>query len=530
MSLQTSSKHGSGENDDVDLNLSPARSTLSTTVSFPPGSQQGPGFHIERNPLLESVGPLEEALLPVVTSLENATQEELIWYLESNRVVAEACDQVSQHRLTGRHWIGMYGQGEAAAAVAMMMSDFPALQSLRARVLVLDAQDALKRKEVAAEVDYTAKLAVAKVSPAKPQVQEQYSKKHKVETAPKLGTPANKHMYTSSEMSTIFSKLGLWLGPKSDGLAKGLHKIQHETLIGQCDVSALRVALPERCSTLDEELAAELVSHLPKCLEAEIVKIRSNHMIDGKASSLRIMQALKNRVERKTKSRGSALLYKLMGRKPCKAKQELQGELFVLSEEYEQLERMGCTPADQDAIMHPALVRVMSVLEQDDSVGATVLAKMAAVEQADPGDSKALRDVLDLLAAEWAVDYADLQGPTVKHHDKLFPGQLHRSNVTTQGADHGVMAAGPFNTPCFAYREQGQCHLKDLECPHVHEGRTGVQCTNDEFVQKGLCSNFKRCLSEHKYDEGKFGKIKNAIDKYPGASPERMALKFSDVM
>ncbi len=66
-----------------------------------------------------------------------------------------------------------------------------------------------------------------------------------------------------------------------------------------------------------------------------------------------------------------------MGRVPCKAKQELQGELLALSEEYEQLERMGCTPADQDAIMHPALVRVMSALEQDDSVGATVLAKMA---------------------------------------------------------------------------------------------------------------------------------------------------------
>jgi hypothetical protein len=133
MPLQKSSKHGSGESDDVDLNPSPSRSTLSTTVSFPPGCQQDPGFHIERNPLLESAGPLEEALLPDTTSLALATPQGLIRYLEYKETPTEAVDQISQHRLTGEQWIGVYGQGEAAAAVAMIMGDFPALPSLRAR-------------------------------------------------------------------------------------------------------------------------------------------------------------------------------------------------------------------------------------------------------------------------------------------------------------------------------------------------------------------------------------------------------------
>jgi hypothetical protein len=530
----TTPKHGSGESDD-DLNPSPARSTLSSTVSFPPGSRQSPGVQVERNPLLVGIGSPEEALLPDATSLERATPQGLIRYLEYKGTPTEAVDQISQHRLTGEQWIGVYGQGEAAAAVAIIMGDYPALPSLRARVLIWEAQEALKSKQAAAEVDLTAKLTAAAASPVKPSAQkeqqEQSSRRTKVETAPKLGAPLNALMYTGSELSTLFSKLGLWLAPKSDGLARGLHKIQSETLSTQCDVGLLRDALPAACATLDEELAAELVGHLPKCLESEIVKVKDNHLVNGRASSLRIMQALKNRVEHKTKSRGSSLLHKLMVREPCKAKQELQGSLTALIEEYEQLERMGCTPADQDAVLHPALVRAMSVLEHDADVGPTVLAKMASVEESHPGDSEKLKEKLKLLAADWAVDFADTQGSNAKSSWLQQQGrQQLASRNATQGADRDVMGASPFTTPCFGYREQGVCNLGDLGCPHVHEGRTGVQCTDDQFVQTGMCRYFKSCLNMHKYDEQKFGKIKDALAKLPAVSPERMALKHSSAM
>jgi hypothetical protein len=168
--------------------------------------------------------------------------------------------------------------------------------------------------------------------------------------------------------------------------------------------------------------------------------------------------------------------------------------------------------------MHPALVKLMSALEQDSNVGATVLAKMAAVEQTNPGDSKALRDVLELLGAEWAVDYADQQGPYGKLKNKL--------NVPHTGSavNDPVMVAGSFNTPCFEYREKGACSMTD--CPHIHEGRTGVQCTDPEFEQTGLCSHFKKCLAEHKFDEVKFGTLKDAMAKFPVTSSERMALKY----
>jgi hypothetical protein len=98
--FMTTSKHGSEESDD-DLQPSPARSTLSSTVSFPPGSQQGLGVRTELNPLLENVGSLEEALLPYATISELATPQELIRYLEYKGTPTEAVDQISQHRLTG---------------------------------------------------------------------------------------------------------------------------------------------------------------------------------------------------------------------------------------------------------------------------------------------------------------------------------------------------------------------------------------------------------------------------------------------
>ena len=154
-----------------------------------------------------------------------------------------------------------------------MMGDFPALLSLRARMLVVDAQYALKRKVATDEVDFAAADCKAAAEGqdrsrkfATGNGTEQYSKKYKVETAPKLGMPANKLMYSSSETSMLFSKFTLWLGPKSAGLTEAMREIQRETQSTLCNVSVIRAALPEACRVLDEELAAEMVGHLPEMM------------------------------------------------------------------------------------------------------------------------------------------------------------------------------------------------------------------------------------------------------------------------
>ncbi len=101
----------------------------------------------------------------------------------------------------------------------------------------------------------------------------------------------------------------------------------------------------------------------------------------------------------------------------------------------------------------------------------------------------------------------------------VFPQIPRKSNV---------MGAAAFSTSCFSYREQGVCNIPD-ECPHVHESRTGVQCIDPEFELTGLCAKFKKCLDEHKFDEAKFGPIKDAMAKHAGASPKRMALKYAGI-
>ena len=185
-------------------------------------------------------------------------------------------------------------------------------------------------------------------------------------------------------------------------------------------------------------------------------------------------------------------------------------------------------------LMHPALVNAMCKLERDPDVGATVLARMATVEERCPGDAGELLEALYSMGIDWAVDYADSQGP-VRPPGSSYKDKFHRpgSNKNNQNGNGPqqetyVAAPGAFDTPCFCYREQDVCNLQG--CPHVHEGRTGTLCTDSEFKSTGICSNFKKCLHVHRWDEKKHGPIKDAKAKIPGASAQQMALKFAQTM
>ena len=301
--------------------------------------------------------------------------------------------------MTGPQWAGIYGKGQDEEAIAALHGDFPGIPSLSVRQLIVDAKNALESNKMATEHDFLTRITRAKSESRSPDRSDQEKVKYKIETAPKLLQPANKLMYNAHELTTLFSKLLLWVGPKSSELAAAFGAIQVEKLSVPHDISEIIGTFrKEQSRIIDQELAAELVVHLPKCLEAEIIKVKGNHMVCGRASSLRILQALKQRVEKKTKSRGSTLLVNMINRRPCGAKHELQKELQDLEGEYLQLERMGCTPGEKDTILHPALVGLMKTLEDDAQCGATVLARMAAVEQACPGDSEALWDILWKLA------------------------------------------------------------------------------------------------------------------------------------
>ena len=393
------SKHGRGDWNDRPP-YTPTGST-SFTVNYPPGYSPGSGLKRQYNPLRSRFD--SQAFNNVtVELLPTASTHGLIRYLEENQVPHEVACEVAKVELTGAQWVGLYGQvGDEAAAA--MMADFEGLSSFRARVLTVDAKAARRLMDQAEQGK--ADKARAKLIGSSATTRTKY----KIESAPKLTAPANRIMYASNELTTIFSKILLWIAPKSPEMAQAMKIIQHDKVAAPTDVYRTRQGLSKDSSMLDEELAAELVAHLPKCLEIEIIKVRANHMVDDRASSLRIMQALKERVEKKTKSRGSNLLYGLLCRQPCASKQNLQQELIDIKAQYQQLERMDCTPQDADTVLHPVLVHAMEILQDDVKVGPTVLAKMAAVDMRYPGDAAELNEMLTELAAEWSVDYADNQ-------------------------------------------------------------------------------------------------------------------------
>ena len=278
---------------------SPGSGTGSHTVSYPPGFQHfGSPIRAERNPLLRPEAQAE--METDARGLSEVTQSGLIRHLEGCKVPADVITQISAVGLSGRQWVGIYGRGDDAEAVTVMMSDFPGLSSLKARMLRVDAVDALKESEVVAEIEQVARKARAggRVEPTGATASSHRG--YKVETAPRMPTPANKLMYTSQELSTVFSKLILWLGPKSKGMARSMETIKDAPEISRDAVCELWEDLPEKCATLDAELAAEIVNHLPKCFETEVVKIKANHKIGESASSLQILRTLKSRVEKKT--------------------------------------------------------------------------------------------------------------------------------------------------------------------------------------------------------------------------------------
>ena len=142
-------RHGSEESND-DPPSQEGSPSISYTVDFPPATSLGGEVRGERNPLLDPTVQPED---PSPADLAKATRQGLIRYLEESKVTAEAVRQVAEFGLTGKQWIGMYGQEQDADAVITMISDFPAISNMRARMLRVDALEALQDMNAAAEVD-----------------------------------------------------------------------------------------------------------------------------------------------------------------------------------------------------------------------------------------------------------------------------------------------------------------------------------------------------------------------------------------
>ena len=227
-----STKHGREESNETQ-GYTPSRS-VSYTVACPPGYTPGSGTKAERNPL-HSPMTLRFPPPTVPRDLSKATHEELIRYLEENKVPSDAITQVQEYGLTGNQWVGVYGrQGDEEDAAADLMRDYTSLCSLRARMLSWDARVALESMRESAEVEFTAKRnAAANVTQGGQQPREAQEarepkerSKYKVEHAPKLFTPANKLMYTCSELTTLFQRIKLWTSPICKHLAAAMMTIQ----------------------------------------------------------------------------------------------------------------------------------------------------------------------------------------------------------------------------------------------------------------------------------------------------------------
>eukprot|EP00657_Telonema_sp_P-1_P005776 TRINITY_DN23422_c0_g1_i1.p1 TRINITY_DN23422_c0_g1~~TRINITY_DN23422_c0_g1_i1.p1 ORF type:complete len:166 (+),score=68.03 TRINITY_DN23422_c0_g1_i1:90-587(+) len=85
-------------------------------------------------------------------------------------------------------------------------------------------------------------------------------------------------------------------------------------------------------------------------------------------------------------------------------------------------------------------------------------------------------------------------------------------------SDRMVNSVDKAEQMCMNKRESRPC--KDgLKCPYGHEGMSGKICTDQGYLENGICSRFNSgCVHKHPWNEDKHGPKQALLDKLRNAS------------
>ena len=61
--------------------------------------------------------------------------------------------------------------------------------------------------------------------------------------------------------------------------------------------------------------------------------------------------------------------------------------------------------------------------------------------------------------------------------------------------------------PCISVREGQKCN--GANCRKQHSGMSGKKCSDSDYIQYGVCSNYLECKAKHPWDN-KFGSKEDA--------------------
>jgi hypothetical protein len=316
---------------------------------------------------------------------------------------------------------------------------------------------------------------------------------------PKLpGPKSGEYMISSVQLNTFQVGQEIFLSAHSKPLAIGV-----ATLIEKPDTSLQHLyavlSLGERA--LDRRCAGHLFQNAPVCLQNVLME-GSNRKHMGDDSMLAMIKAIAGKVNFKSDERTMKLLTQFLVNKKKQVlnPKALASELALFRIEFGVHSRIASVPC---AAMYRAAVKhLIGRLCTRNDLLMPLVAPMAHVEAAYPGDLDMFMEQLEKVATDLSI--------------MEFESQPTNPRARTEG----VYQVDRSEMLCMNKREGRPCR-DGLNCPFKHEGFSGQICTEEKYLETGICAKFNSgCIHKHPWNEEKHGpktellaKLKNPAKK-----------------
>ena len=247
-------------------------------------------------------------------------------------------------------------------------------------------------------------------------------------------------------------------------------------------VDSVQEALTPKSRTADQKLGAQIFSKAAEWFQDELMT-KDLRYINDIPSAIKIYHSLASVILTQTPERRDQLINDLLdtnGRwRSLKDGHKLYHEIQALAQRVEEDKMIaGAQSAEVNAAWLSALERVIRVIERDQRYLVDLGINLMTWKNSNKGYSaRELYEYLKIPARKMMIN-AQYTLPA-RYNNNTNPQFPRRPG--TPG-----MAFAFTPTICFQYREQGKC--TEEGCPMIHEGRSGNQCTDKQYLETGICS------------------------------------------
>ena len=226
---------------------------------------------------------------------------------------------------------------------------------------------------------------------------------------------------------------------------------------------------------------------------------RHQYQLNGRSSGLKIISTVGKLVNKKTTNRKLLSMRQLLELQPTRTPDKLFSDLGQLSTLLQGLAQQG--DPIQPSMRLTLLQKLVSDLLTRPDMMETLVAPIAMCKERYPEDPDKLYQVIISAAETLCTDGANRSTGRAER----FRSSYRKPAVGTFAADRDDPR------PCISVREGQKCNRGN--CRKQHSGMSGKKCSDSDYIQYGICSNYLECKDKHPWDP-KFGSKEDALIAY----------------